>query len=249
MMMPNRNLLEYLLNPARLLAVCCMLLAATSSAQDQQNAVALVDTVNDNWRVEVIVFMQARPDEAFRDRMDIDDYRDLPALAARLTAASPIQPLAGPSLNSQAGEPLPATSSMADAWRRLERDYQRIAYFYWQQPAGRGGLRRIHNDQPLRVDDSLSLGPHYELDGSLRISTGTIGYARLELVQRTPLLITPAAGSTANAGVERLWRTLKLAQQRRIQPGRVEYFDSAGLAALILITPPEAVAQADDEDN
>lgn len=211
-------------------------MAQTTTIDDRED---ILETANPNWQVEVIAFIHAQPDQAFRDRNDLEDYRDLPALPALLTANQPVRPSAISAFNSNASEQIFATQTMADAWRRIDESYQRIGYFRWQQPTGRGSLRRLHDDQPLSADDSLSLGPHFELDGQIRVTTATIGFASPQLTHRTPLLVTPGANAAEGSTSSQLWRTLKLEQQRRIQPGRVEYFDSAGIGLLILITPPQ----------
>ncbi len=232
-----------------------VLIAAQLGAQtDEQrfDEPVFEEIFNPNWQVEIIAFIHPQPDEAFRDRTDLDDYRDLPSLPAILTAAEPELPpaeLANELVFPRLGETQPeeetfdsftfATETMANAWPDIIENYQPIGYFRWQQPVGRGSWRRLHDDQPLSADDSLSLGPHFEFDGRIRITTDTIGYANLQLAQRTPLLLnTPETdGRESTTGL--LWRTLKLDQQRRIQPERMEYFDSAGLGLLILISPPE----------
>lgn len=189
-----------------------------------------------NWDVEVIVFIQSQPDEAFRDRIELDDYRDIPALPALLTQAEPTPPFVEK-------ESFFATTTMADAWKRLQGQYQRLAYYRWQQPSGRGGLRRLHDDQAIfDTDNSLSLGPHFQLDGRLRVSTNNIGYTSIQLVHRSPLQLIESTAESVSESL--LWRTLKLKQERRIQANRIEYFDSAGLALLILMTPPST---GDDE--
>ncbi len=231
-----------------------MLLAVPTSAQFNQQAIDQVESepvIEVDWQVEVIVFIHLQPDEAFRDRADLDDYRDLPALPALLTAAEPLPPPPPaeplfPRLDETENLTEPffsetfATEVMANAWQQITDSYQRVGYFHWQQTEGQGSLRRLHDDQPLSADDSLSLGPHFEFDGQIRVTTDTIGYLNLQLTHRTPLLLTSTFPEQSDSNTSRLWRTLKLDQQRRIQPERIEYFDSAGLGLLILISSPES---------
>lgn len=243
-----------------LISLCTLPVSAQPAAGDPFSN--LNGPLRIDWQVEVIAFIHLRPDEAFRDRQDLNDYRDLPALPALLTAAEPEPPENAAAFsrppgttNDAAGEaadnPEPpfATEAMASAWRRIAGEYQRIGYFQWRQPPGRGALRRLHDDQPLNADDSLSLGPHYEFDGRIRITTNTIGYANLQLTHRTPLLINPGFPNRLNRDTPpgQLWRTLTLEQQRRIQPGRLEYFDSAGLGLLVLISPPPEPDESSEE--
>lgn len=222
------------------IALATLLLAFTSlEAQTLDSEQTDPEIYNPNWQVEVIAFIHQRPDQAFRDRIDLDDYRDLPALSAILTGSQPAQPLSEHTLDRNTSGQVFTTETMREAWQKIADNYQRVAYFHWQQPAGRGSLRRLHDNLPLSADDSLSLGPHFELDGRIRITSDTIGFASMQLTHRTPLVITPGSNASEDSVANQLWRTLKLEQQRRIQPGRVEYFDSAGLSLLILITAPE----------
>ncbi len=223
----------------RIVLAGLLLVLTGLKAQMLDNQQSDLEEYNPNWQVEVIAFIHQRPDQAFRDRNDLDDYRDLPALPAILTGSQPTEPVSGQTLDRNTSEQAFTSETMRDAWQKIAGNYQRVAYFHWQQPPGRGSLRRLHDNQPLTADDSLSLGPHFEFDGRIRITSDTIGFASMQLVHRTPLLITPGNDAAENTVVNRLWRTLKLEQQRRIQPGRVEYFDSAGLSLLILITAPE----------
>jgi len=227
------------------IAAVILFLTSTSMAQSLEtlpDTPLLEPLINLNWQVEVIAFVHNQPDEAYRDRNDVDDYRDLPALAALLSAAKPESPAV---IGAKTQQTIPAfadttfvTTEMENVWQQIITNYQPLGYFRWQQPEGRGAWRRLHDDQPVTLDDNLSLGPHFELDGQVRITTDTIGFANLNLSHRTPVFITninnPQIDSTSP-----LWRTLKLEQQRRIQPERIEYFDSAGLGLLILITPPD----------
>lgn len=109
---------------------------------------------------------------------------------------------------------------------------------------------RVRGDSPLRIEQardevpafSLETGlnlvqqappPVYRLDGSVRIRQRQFRHAELNLVW-TDSRVEAAAGSFLGTDDFEIHR---LRQSRPIQLGRIEYFDSAFLGALILVEP------------
>ena len=99
------------------------------------------------------------------------------------------------------------------------------------------------------ADANVTLSePHYVLDGSVKINTDDVGVADLNIRERSTVLYyrNELAADDADRDETSNYRVRKLQQRRRIQAERVEYFDSAGLAALVLIS---ALPEADDEPD
>jgi len=112
-------------------------------------------------------------------------------------------------------------------------------------------------DGPAQPDAAPQL--QYVLDGSLKINTGNIGIVELNVRERSRVLYYRkdgvAGGNVEQSGSEVRqppsdgetqadYRVRALQQRRRIQAGRMEYFDSSGLAALVLISELPATEDA-----
>jgi hypothetical protein len=156
---------------------------------------------------------------------------------------------------------------MRRALERLERSglYRVRARLGWHQPIERGQSRRvrIHDSRPIaadwialdplgqptragrRVAEVADLFPDidYRLDGGIRIYSRQFLHADLTLHWRESRRVGPA-GWMPTAGDDAL-SVHELDQSRTIRAGRLEYFDSEWLGAVVLVTPL-ASAESDD---
>jgi hypothetical protein len=253
-----------------------LLAAGIGMASAQSDQAQKPAEKSQEWHVELLLFAHPDSDIAWHAVAEIGDF-------SKLTVQ--------PSMFAQAGDPgrmaaslnltedqLFASEPMHKAWLRLQKEYQLLGYYQWQQPAGIGRRWRIHDDQLLiaasqavstELDDDATASDQqpatsdeltYQLDGSIKINTGYIGTVDLNVEQRSEVLYfrstsdTPSAAGASNENPEQpQYRARYLQQQRRIQSERMEYFDSSGLAALVLISQvvasedPAASEQADTE--
>lgn len=136
---------------------------------------------------------------------------------------------------------------------RGSASYEVLSVTTWLQPLDRRRTApavRVRDDKPISIDwirpnsQNLSLGSGvtlpdqappsiYRLDGSVRIRQRQFRHAELHLVwsESRAQAATGAFAGTADFEVHRL------RQSRPIQFGRIEYFDSPWLGALILVEP------------
>jgi len=264
------NHLMRILRPHWLLALLLMLSGQIRAQPEQLSAPEQQATI---WHVEVLLFAHASGDIAWREQEQLEDFRAFPVMPAVLTAATQ-QPILS---NTNSSEPF-ASAAMAAAWQDMQSKYELLGYYRWNQSNGIGRRWRIHGEQALlqtmamqeseqvsqaadastdadiiadAVGNSAGIilpQPQYVLDGSLKINTGNVGVAELNIRERSTVLYYRGdlAADDADRDETSAYRVRKLQQRRRIQAGRMEYFDSAGLAALVLIT---ALPEADQEDS
>lgn len=240
-----RNATQKSRPPTQLLAIASavffsfMLSSTGVVAQNRSDTDQPVRTAPTLWTVELIVFAHPGDNDSWRTAEILDDFRDLPALPAALETINAPAPIIPPALESTRTRPSTNPSQVIrQAWQRLESDYERIGYYRWEQRRGRGAWRRIVDEQALNDDPSISLGPHFQLDGKLQVMVANVGEVDIELQQRTP--VTFYDNTEENTIPTTAWRVRKINEQRPIEAGRIEYFDSPGLAALLLVTNPNA---------
>ena len=228
------------------------------------------------WHVEVLLFAHASSDIAWREQEQLEDFRSLPVMPAVLTPATEQPNFSNSNSSDDNTEPF-ASAAMAAAWHDMQGKYELLGYYRWHQSDGIGRRWRLHGEQvlPQAIDlqepetlapaadttteadisadaDSPAASvilpqPQYVLDGSLKINTGDVGVADLNIRERSTVLYyrSDLAAGDADRYETSAYRVRKLQQRRRIQAGRMEYFDSSGLAALVLIS---TLPEADDDD-
>ncbi len=224
------------------------------------------------WHVEVLLFAHADGDIAWREQEQLQDFRALPVMPAVLTPATRQPIFSNINSSDDSTEPF-ASAAMAAAWQDMQGKYELLGYYRWHQSDGIGRRWRIHGEQVLPQafdvqesdpvaqaadattvtdiiadadDTSASVilpQPQYVLDGSLKINTGNVGVAELNIRERSSVLYYRGEHAAGDRNETSAYRVRKLQQRRRIQAGRMEYFDSSGLAALVLIS---SLPEADD---
>ncbi len=254
------------LKTCSLLTLLMMLASVVNSQPLPSPEAEAADTI---WHVEVLLFAHRHDDIAWREQDQLQDFSQLPVMPAVLSpTAGPVLPGAADSI-----EPF-ASEQMAQAWHKMQNEYDLLAYYRWNQLTGSGQRWRVHGDQILAATDqetgpqsgvtptgSVATAvagdtmpqppPWYVLDGSVRIDTDRVGTAEFNIQERSRVLYFRGAeaSGTASAGTARptqAYRIRTLQQRRRIQAGRMEYFDSSGLAALVLISElPAAIRNPD----
>ena len=212
-------------------------------------AIAQAQPVANAWKIELIVFAHPSDNDSWRDTPQLDDFRENPALAAIFDEQTPYNPdLNTPKpqtntrfeTNNEGLEP-PPVNVMLEAWENLANNYDRIGYYRWEQRRGRGAWRRIIGQDELEFDTSLALGSHHQLDGKVQVLVANVGAANIQLQQRTP--VNYFSNEPTDTPVENIWRIRKINENRPVEAGRVEYFDSPGLGVLLLISPPSQTSK------
>lgn len=169
-------------------------------------------------------------------------------------------------------EPWLAVDRLSDPMRRalerLERSglYRVRTRLGWHQPIDRGPSRRvrIHDRRPIAAE-WIALDPlgrptragrrvaepgdffpdiDYRLDGGIRIYSRQFLHADLTLHWREPRRVGPAGWAPTES--DDALSVHELEHSRTIRAGRLEYFDSEWLGAVVLVTPL-ASEDADDE--
>ncbi len=258
-----------ILRPRWLLWLLLMLSSQTWAQPEQRSTLEPQATI---WYVEVLLFAHASGDIAWREQEQLQDFRSLPVMPAVLTPATEQPIFSTINSSDDSTEPF-ASAAMAAAWQDMQGKYELLGYYRWNQSIGIGRRWRIHGEQALSqaidlqepepvsqaadattdadiiadADGSAASvilpQPQYVLDGSLKINTGDVGVADLNIRERSTVMYYRGelAAGDADRDETSAYRVRKLQQRRRIQAGRMEYFDSSGLAALVLIsTPPDA---------
>lgn len=159
---------------------------------------------------------------------------------------------------------------------RLSGEFRPETFLAWEQPAEPPfPLLRVHNEEIVAVDDpwaptrvarseyvfvydlengALRLAPipapeyHYALDGSVRLRRSRFLHIDLDLAYRSSV---PAA-TARNFGPPLLpayqgYQAHRLKQSRQVRTGRMEYFDSPALGALVWVSEIESQEKGSSE--
>ncbi len=141
------------------------------------------------------------------------------------------------------GSPPIASATMETIAERLARsgNDQVLQQQSWLQRPGvwpNPPVKWLHDDLPIASGDGTAAAA----DNVLYQLEGTVGFAEQRFFHLVLDFELRAVDETGRPVV-----VDRLAQSRQIDPGRVEYFDTAGLAVLALVSPLESGTGPDDE--
>lgn len=257
--------------------LCGLLLALSAAAWSQpqpSNETAPAESI---WHVEVLLFAHRPGDIAWREQTRLQDFRPLPVMPAIPVTSEPdtdsedIEPFASEPMAS-AWQRMQGRYDLLGyyRWNQLEGIGRRWR-IHGEAPLSTDDISAdsgstdstgtaqsvvsATSDMPSTADSppQPDAAPQFQyvLDGSLKINTGKVGVAELNVRERSRVLYYRnedlADGNDDQSGSEDRqipsdgetpadYRVRALQQKRRIQAGRMEYFDSSGLAALVLIS-------------
>lgn len=222
----------------------------------------------------------ARPVGVLEDFSSLTDPLELAAVAReRAERTAPATPeLPPPYVAVDA-----LSEPMARAWRRLNDSaaYRPLTRRSWYQPAipnAQTPRVRVYDDHVIltarpefdadagNAPENPSLSgvdgdpfleqrqpaPFYRLDGSIRLRQRQFLHLDIDLSWREPAPLLPGAGTGA---ADRGWLLHRITQSRTVRRDRLEYFDSAWIGVLALVTrfeqfesrPPEETSEIEND--
>jgi len=244
-----------------------LLIALSGEVWSQSQSAAETKSAANIWHVEVLLFAHRPGDTAWREQQALQDFRQLPVMPAVLMPAiertsSDSSDLFASAVMAKAWRSLQRGHDVLGYYRWHQQDgigrrwriHGTEALTSTDMKDGRksptinlpaAAVVELNGLDPGAVNAADSRPQaQFVLDGSIKINTGNIGVAALDLRERSRVLYyrNEEHGDAAETGVDPGYRVRMLQQQRRIQAGRMEYFDSSGLAALVLISKVPAAA-------
>lgn len=270
--------------------LCGLLLALSAAAWSQPQPSTETVPAESIWHVEVLLFAHRFGDIAWREQSRLQDFRPLPVMPAIPVASEPgtnsedIEPFASEPMAS-AWQRMQGRYELLGyyRWNQLEGIGRRWR-IHGEAPLSTDDISADPGptDSTGAAQSTVSATPdlastadsptqpdaapqfQYVLDGSLKVNTGTVGVAELNVRERSRVLYyrndplaqgndrladgnddqsgSEVRQSPSDGQTQADYRVRALQQTRRIQAGRMEYFDSSGLAALVLISELPASA-------
>lgn len=239
-----------------------LLLAASSAVLAESGAyrVEVIVFRNLNVAAEPVVTGELRSFSTFPDPQQYRQTGDSAAEAAAVEDPAAATPSNLPDELRVPGE---KGSAMDDAWRRLRssQTYQPLVYAAWEQNrVDYYPPMRIHDDQAIDtrlrpptkilVADLAAADPlaayrstFYQLDGSLQLRRSRFLHLSLDLEYREKdareafAAAMPAGQAFPGvADTADVYRAYALLQNRQVNTGEMQYFDTPFLGALVMVT-------------